>query len=152
MDSALTSLEPDASGYIRQESLEGEIEQGLEVAKTVTEDLTNETNQIMSSVSDIVSLPNLDDSEVQAGVLDAKSHRDQTVEQLNMFDITQTTALMTIQMDLILMKTWITNIESMMTEGVTDVNFPAEQWKEFALQTPLMTQLALRSRIDGPCK
>ncbi|SOC44180.1 T7SS effector LXG polymorphic toxin [Ureibacillus acetophenoni] len=145
MDAALTSLEPDSSGYISQSYLEGEVEQGLEVASQVTEDLTNETNQIMSEVSDIVSLPNLDDSEVQVGVADAKAHRDDTVEQLNVFDLTQTMALNTIQNDLILMKTWITNIESMITEGLTDVNFPAEQWKAFAQQNPLMITLAART-------
>ncbi len=146
MSSALSTLEPDSSGFIRQEALEGEVEQGLNNAKQVTEELTNETNQIMNQVSDIVSLPNLDDSEVQAEVLNAKSHRDQTVEQLNTFDLTQTMALATIQSDLLLMQTWITNIESMMTEGVTDVNFPAEQWKAFASLNPLMIQLAARTQ------
>lgn len=146
MASALSTLEPDLSGFIRQEALEGEVEQGLNHAKQVTEELTNETNQIMNQVCDIVSLPNLDDSEVQAEVLKAKSHRDQTVEHLNTFDLTQTMALATIQNDLLLMRTWITNIESMMTEDVTDVNFPAEQWKAFASQNPLMIQLAARTQ------
>ncbi|MDM5333150.1 LXG domain-containing protein [Ureibacillus composti] len=146
MKSALTSLEPDGSGFIRQESLEGEVEQGLNNAKQVTEELTNETNNIMDSVSDIVSLPNLDDSEVQAGVQDAKRERNQTLEHLMQFDQSQTSALSTIQSDLLLMKTWISNIESMMTEGVTDVNFPAEQWKSFALQHPLTQTLAYRSQ------
>ncbi|MGE7665150.1 ribonuclease YeeF family protein [Ureibacillus composti] len=146
MKSALSSLEPDASGFIRQESLEGEVEQGLNNAKQVTEELTNETNNIMDSVSDIVSLPNLDDSEVQAGVQDAKRERNQTLEHLMQFDQSQTSALTSIQSDLLLMKTWISNIESMMTEGVTDVNFPAEQWKSFALQHPLTQALAYRSQ------
>ncbi|WP_342573563.1 hypothetical protein MHH37_14035 [Solibacillus sp. FSL K6-1781] len=44
------------------------------------------------------------------------------------------------------MKTWITNIETMMTEGVTDVNFPAEQWQSFASQNPLMIALAYRTQ------
>ena len=146
MKSALSSLEPDVSGFIRQESLEGEVEQGLNNAKQVTEELTNETNNILDSVSDIVSLPNLDDSEVQAGVQDAKRERNQTLEHLMQFDQSQTSALTTIQSDLLLMKTWISNIESMMTEGVTDVNFPAEQWKSFALQHPLTQALAYRSQ------
>jgi len=146
MKSALSSLEPDVSGFIRQESLEGEVEQGLNNAKQVTEELTNETNNIMDSVSDIVSLPNLDDSEVQASVQDAKRERNQTIEHLMQFDQSQSSALTTIQSDLLLMKTWISNIESMMTEGVTDVNFPAEQWKSFALQHPLTQALAYRSQ------
>lgn len=145
MSSALSTLEPDASGFIRQEALEGVVEQGLNRAKQATEELTNETNQIMNQVSDIVNLPDLNDSDVQVGVHVAKKHRDQTVEQLIAFDLSQKNALTTIQNDLLLMKTWISNIESMMTEGVTDVNFPAEQWKVFALQNPLMIQLAART-------
>ncbi|MGA4517628.1 polymorphic toxin type 15 domain-containing protein [Solibacillus silvestris] len=50
------------------------------------------------------------------------------------------------QTDLMHMKTWITNIETMMTEGVTDVNFPAEQWQSFASQNPLMIALAYRTQ------
>ncbi|WP_338091641.1 DNA/RNA non-specific endonuclease [Solibacillus kalamii] len=34
----------------------------------------------------------------------------------------------------------------MMTEGVTDVNFPAEQWQSFASQNPLMIALAYRTQ------
>ncbi|MCM3720612.1 polymorphic toxin type 15 domain-containing protein [Solibacillus isronensis] len=126
--------------------MEGEIEQGLNRAKQVTEELTDEANNIMDQVSDIVSLPKLDDSEVHLGVHDAKRHRDETVEKLIEFDVSQTDALTTIQTDLMHMKTWITNIETMMTEGVTDVNFPAEQWQSFASQNPLMIALAYRTQ------
>ncbi|MER2259191.1 MAG: T7SS effector LXG polymorphic toxin [Priestia megaterium] len=146
MKSALSSLEPDSSGFIRQAALEGEIEQGLNRVKQVTEELTDETNNIMDQVSDIVNLPKLNDSEVQLSVQDAKRHRDQTVEKLIEFDASQTGALTTIQTDLMLMKTWIANIESMMTEGVTDVNFPAEQWQSFASQHPLTIALANRTQ------
>lgn len=146
MKSALSSLEPDSSGFIRQGALEGEIEQGLNRAKQVTEELTDETNNIMDHVSDIVILPKLNDSEVQLGVQDSKRHRDQTVEKLIEFDMSQTGALTTVQTDLMLMKTWITNIESMMTEGVTDVNFPAEQWQSFSSQHPLTIALANRTQ------
>ncbi|MER2113450.1 MAG: LXG domain-containing protein, partial [Solibacillus isronensis] len=115
MKTALSSLEPDSSGFIRQAALEGEIEQGLNRAKQVTEELTDEANNIMDQVSDIVSLPKLDDSEVHLGVHEAKRHRDETVEKLIEFDVSQTDALTTIQTDLMHMKTWITNIETMMT-------------------------------------
>ncbi|MER2111658.1 MAG: hypothetical protein ABS960_03110 [Solibacillus isronensis] len=50
------------------------------------------------------------------------------------------------QTDLMHMKTWITNFESMMTEGVTDVNFTAEQWQSFASQNPLMIALTYRTQ------
>ena len=71
MDDALSSLEPNASGFIRESFLEGEVEQGLEDIAQLTESLTDEANSIMQEVSDIVSLPKLDDSEVQEGVRNA---------------------------------------------------------------------------------
>ncbi|SOC44186.1 WXG superfamily protein probably secreted by type VII secretion system [Ureibacillus acetophenoni] len=79
MIEALNTLEPDQSGYIDQSYLESEVEQGLDNAKEVAETLTSETNSIMGEVSDIVSLPNLDDSEVQTENQNAKRHRDTTV-------------------------------------------------------------------------
>ncbi len=65
---ALHSLEPAPSGYIAESYLEGEVEKGLQQIAELTKSLTNEANQIMAQVSDIVNLPNLDDVEVQAGV------------------------------------------------------------------------------------
>ena len=48
----------------------------------------------MDQVADIVSLPHLDDSQVQEGVLDARREKNQTVSDLNEFDATQTNRLM----------------------------------------------------------
>ena len=90
MESSLQSLEPDPAGYIRQEFLEGELEQGLTLIGNLTEALTNEANSIMDSVSDIVALPHLDDSAVQEGVITSKKKRDDTVQKLNEFDYSQT--------------------------------------------------------------
>ena len=59
----------------------------------MTEELTDEANNIMGQVSDIVSLPKLDESEVHLGVYDAKRHRNETVEKLIEFDVSQTDAL-----------------------------------------------------------
>jgi toxin YxiD len=145
MDAALDSLEPNRSGFIREEFLEGEIEQGLKHIGQLTESLTNEANSIMNQVADIVSLPHLDDSEVQEGTRNAGLRRDETVNQLNEFDRSQTNALTTIADDLGMMETWIANIEGLFTYGLTGVNFPAEQWKAILSQSPLKTTLTHRT-------
>ena len=69
MEAALHSFEPDSAGYILEQFLEGELEEGLTLIGQLTASLTDETNSIMDSVSDIVSLPHLDDSGVQEGVI-----------------------------------------------------------------------------------
>lgn len=145
MREALTTLEPDQSGYIDQAYLEGEVELGLNNAKDVTDTLTSETNTVMEEVSDIVSLPKLDDSEVQTQIQTAKEHRDTTIVDLTAFDSSQTSALSIVESDLIAMSTWIRDLETMITDGLTDVNFPAEHWAQYASTTALQTALTNRT-------
>ena len=89
----LQILEPDSNGYIKERFLEYEVADGLKTIKEKTIFLTEEANDIMSSVSDIVSLPKLDDSYVLQGVANTEEKRDITVGQLHTFDQQQTAAL-----------------------------------------------------------
>ncbi|WP_144509667.1 ribonuclease YeeF family protein [Bacillus sp. FJAT-22090] len=144
MDAALDALEPDPNGFIRQSFLEGEVEEGLTEISQVTSNLTDETNAIMDQVADIVALPHLDDSGVQDGVTNAKKKRDNTVTDLNEFDSTQTTALTQVESDLLTLELWLLEIEGMMNDGLTDIDFPAERWKEYSENHPLRTELDSR--------
>ncbi|EMR07335.1 hypothetical protein C772_00351 [Bhargavaea cecembensis DSE10] len=142
MDSALNALEPAADGHIRESFLESEIEAGLSEIATLTGSLTDEANAIMDSVSDIVGLPHLDDSEVQQGVQDAKKKRDQTVTDLHQFDASQTGALASVNDGIRKMELWITDLERMFNEGLTDVGFRADQWSFMTRMSPLRADLA----------
>ncbi|WP_419961274.1 ribonuclease YeeF family protein [Psychrobacillus sp. BM2] len=147
MNSALNALEPDANGYIRQAYLEGEVEEGLTEISQVTTNLTDESNNLMDSVSDIVALPHLDDSGVQEGVASARTSRDNTVTDLNEFDLTQTNALLLIEAAIFNMEVWLSDIEYLMEEGLTGVNFPADTWNSVQDATPI-GQFYLQHQID----
>ncbi|MFJ7825339.1 ribonuclease YeeF family protein [Psychrobacillus sp. NPDC096623] len=147
MNSALDALESDANGYIRQAYLEGEVEEGLTEISQVTSNLTDESNILMDSVSDIVALPHLDDSGVREGVTSARTSRDNTVTDLNEFDMTQTNALVLIEAAILNMEAWLTDIEYLMNEGLTDINFPAEDWNSVQDATPI-GQFYLQHQID----
>ncbi|MDQ0219757.1 hypothetical protein ELQ35_20570 [Peribacillus cavernae] len=54
---ALHSFEPSESGFISESFLEGDLDNGLQKAMNTTIELTNETNSIIQSVQDIVSIP-----------------------------------------------------------------------------------------------
>lgn len=144
IDAALDALEPDPNGFIRQSFLEGEVEEGLAEISQVTGNLTDETNSIMDQVADIVGLPHLDDSGVQDGVNNAKKKRDNTVTDLNEFDTTQTNALTQVESDLLTLELWLLEIEGMMNDGLTDIDFPADRWGEYTESHPLRTQLDTR--------
>ncbi|MFJ7932762.1 ribonuclease YeeF family protein [Sporosarcina sp. NPDC096371] len=137
MSTALDSLEPNPSGFIRQEFLEGEVEQGLQTIGRLTADLTDEANSIMDQVADIVYLPRLDDSNVQEGVRKAGIQRDETITQLYAFDAQQTGILMSFETNFRTMETWIADIDGLINDGLTDVNFSAESWKVIQRQSPI---------------
>ncbi|MFY2157936.1 T7SS effector LXG polymorphic toxin [Cytobacillus firmus] len=68
-------------------------------------------------VSDIVSLPHLQDGEFSAHVRRAELHRRNTVDDLMTFDSQQTLALDPIEQDLHLMQTYIDEISSLFQSG-----------------------------------
>ncbi|EMR06545.1 transposase protein [Bhargavaea cecembensis DSE10] len=145
IESATDALEPAPNGYIDEGFIESEVENGLNQIARISSNLTDETNAIMDQVADIVSLPHLDDSQVQEGVLDARREKNQTVSDLNEFDATQTNRLMPVSDQLQAMEQWIAQIESLFQSGLTGVDFPAEQWAAVAARSPLQLGLAHQS-------
>lgn len=109
---AQTSLEPQDSGYINQGFIEGEVKVGLQRVERITANLTDESNGIMDSVSDIVSLPHLDDTEVQEGIRRARRKSDDTIAGLQEFDLSQSALLTIVANDLRVMERWIDDVES----------------------------------------
>ncbi|MFJ7825489.1 T7SS effector LXG polymorphic toxin [Psychrobacillus sp. NPDC096623] len=141
MEAALHSLEPDSSGYILETFLDGELEQGLMLIGELTASLTDEANSIMDQVSDIVALPNLDDSGVQEGVISSKRKRDDTLNQLYEFDATLTYALNPIEQALHTMDKWLTDMEGLFQAGVKDINFSTRQWDVLTHRSDIKTAL-----------
>ncbi|GGA19223.1 ribonuclease YeeF family protein [Psychrobacillus lasiicapitis] len=137
MDAALSSLESNTNGFIRQSFLQEDVEDGLTEISEITGNLTGETNAIMDQVSDIVALPHLDDSGVQDGVINSRKKRDDTVTALEEFDSTQTNALGVIEAALLHIETWISDMELLIEEGLTDVDFPSENWNLLQENTPI---------------
>ncbi|MCW1929678.1 LXG domain-containing protein, partial [Bhargavaea beijingensis] len=68
-----------------------------------------------------------------------------TVSDLNEFDAAQTNRLMPVSDQLQAMEQWIAQIESLFQNGLTDVDFPAEQWAAVAARSPLQQGLAHQS-------
>nr|WP_269136054.1 LXG domain-containing protein [Sporosarcina cyprini] len=147
MTAALTTLEPHPSGWIQESFLEGEVEQGLDEIARITASLTDEANQIMNKVADIVALPHLDDSNVQDGIYTAKRKRDNTVTELNTFDSEQTNALIAIDNHLQVMERWIADASSLFTENTSDIHYDTGQWAELLAKNLLQTDMAYRGTV-----
>ena len=147
---ALVSLEPVDAGHIVEEFLETRVEKGLTESAMITATLTDEANAIMDEVSDIVSLPKLNDTLVQESVMDARAKRDDTVEALHTFDSTQTNQFVPIESSIQSMKEWVQQIEGLFQEGLTDVNFPTDKWSTIASRSSLgMAMVARQSSVGS---
>src|SRR5690625_452320 len=64
MQNSVKAFEPDPSGLIRQDFLENEVTVGFEKVKSRTMELTDNANNIINSVSDLVTVDRIDDTEV----------------------------------------------------------------------------------------
>jgi hypothetical protein len=103
----------------------------------------------MDEVADIVSLPKLDDTLVHESIADAKTKRNDTVEALHTFDSTQTAQLVSIEESIKSMKNWVTDVEGLFKEGLTDVNFSANQWTSMAVGSDITKQLTAMGMSVG---
>lgn len=137
MKSALDTLEPASNGFIQESFLEADVKDGLTTIDQLTLTLTDEANGIMDEVSDIIALPHLDDSEVHEGVKNAQTKREKTVTDLHEFDATQTAALTLIEAAIVNMEMWLADIEGLMAEGLTAINFPREAWNAAQENAPI---------------
>jgi LXG domain of WXG superfamily len=97
MNDALQKLEPAPDGFMNEGFLDNELEAGLRLAKQTTVQLTSEANNTIGSVSDIVTLPKIEDETCVQYVDKAEREIDQSIEKLYEFDHAQTASLSSLQ-------------------------------------------------------
>ncbi|MEN1968807.1 LXG domain-containing protein [Lentibacillus sp. N15] len=117
MESRLLDLEPDEDGYIHQQFLEGDLVDGLKKAEQVTIHLTDETNALLKSVKDIVSLPYVDDEEFLFTLTQGRSQIYEAVEKLHAYDTDQTAMMENIENDVQVMKQYVAKINEKHVSG-----------------------------------
>ncbi|MET3506533.1 LXG domain-containing protein [Halalkalibacter oceani] len=146
MKAALQALEPAQEGFIRQSYLEQEVSQGIEQLKTVTMSLTNDANQAIRRVRDIVALPDVNDEPVLLEAGRAKRHMEDTVEQLYHFDQQQTEALTSVGKDIQLMTQYVKQVEAIFTSKVHSLAFLTNQVKRNLAYSALLTNLQNKTK------
>jgi hypothetical protein len=118
----LQGFEPAQNGYIRENFLQNEVENGLNRGRDTVMDLTSETNGTIQSVQDIISLPRLNDSPFLQEVHTAGQHKDQTLEKLHQFDQSQSANLEPVQQDVELMNQYIQQIQGLFSSGKISID------------------------------
>ncbi|WP_346654883.1 LXG domain-containing protein [Cytobacillus firmus] len=131
---SLKAFEPSPSGFIRQEFLEHELKQGLKNTLQITAELTEEANNIMKSVSDIVALPRLEDGRFIQATKSAEASSRETVEKLEDFDHREKAELDPLLQDLSLMNQYIQKMAGLFQSGSLSLEQyqpKSLNWKDF---------------------
>ncbi|WP_082346965.1 T7SS effector LXG polymorphic toxin [Rossellomorea marisflavi] len=97
MNNALQNLEPAPDGFMNEGFLENELQAGLHFAKQTTVHLTFEANETIKNVSDIVTLPKIEDETCMQYVAEAEREMSHSIEKVYEFDHAQTASLSSLQ-------------------------------------------------------
>ena len=131
INSALNDLEPAQNGFIRVSYLEGELDHALTTITNQTISLVDEANGVIGNVADILALPTLNDGKFIHDVRAARHQKDDTVMKLNQFDAQQNSLLGSVEEDLDALEKWVSDLEGLVKENLTGVDFPSDVWEEY---------------------
>ncbi|HEY4551636.1 MAG TPA: LXG domain-containing protein, partial [Bacillaceae bacterium] len=119
---ALRAFEHAENGFIHQGFLENDIEQALLRIEWTTRDLTNRANVVMQQVSDIVSLPRLQDAETVYHIGRGKEKNRTTLQDLHSFDQRAASSLDPIEHDIVRMQNFVEHMQGLFKSGEISVS------------------------------
>ncbi|MGF3104531.1 T7SS effector LXG polymorphic toxin [Rossellomorea sp. DUT-2] len=117
MKEALDHVEPSPDGFMRQSFLDNEVEEGLHRARQITVELTEEANATIRSVSDIVSVPRIQDWSFLQQVTHAQEEKERSLRKLHEFDHTQTATLSSLEEQVHTMTQQIAQLQTVFQKG-----------------------------------
>lgn len=117
MGEAIDSLESGENGYISHSFLENEVEDALENIEKKAVNYTEEANEIIESVADLVSITEIDESDLVADIQTAKNNTDELISNLHELDGAQTAAIESTKEALNDMEKYVAELEQMFQDG-----------------------------------
>lgn len=123
------SFEPNESGFIRQEFLEGELTNKLQKAQDSLSATTDVINQQLNSVSDLASVSHVKDTVFLESIADAKKKITKTVDNMYEMDSNATSKLDKSEDDMQQMKTYMSKLRNAIDKNNISVeNFNITQF------------------------
>ncbi|MFC7372573.1 T7SS effector LXG polymorphic toxin [Fictibacillus iocasae] len=104
------AFEPSMNGFVRTDFLQGELTNALNKTNQVTNDLIKNANQVISSVSDIIFLPQFDGESFEEEVIYANKQITKTINDLEEVDGLNVQSFNELKAALELLSTYISEI------------------------------------------
>lgn len=117
MKDAISTYEPNESGYVSQAYIENDVVEGFDKVKTQVTELTNDANGIIDNINDLVTIPEFNESTVMDDIQDGEKKAKDIVEELNILDEFEASQLEQTKDNIQTMQTFLSNIESKFKSG-----------------------------------
>ncbi|MCR6111738.1 HNH endonuclease [Bacillus sp. A301a_S52] len=114
---SLDIVEPASGGFIDQAFIENDVQDGLDRVSKTTMALTDSVNDTLRSIQDIISIPLIDDSDVQQAIHVAKRESNAVVDKVLQFDHSGTASLQSIKESLRTLSKYVMEMHGAMDSG-----------------------------------
>lgn len=142
MKEMVDTFKTNASGYVNQEYLENDVEDGFDKVEKQAVELTDDANGIIEGVQDLVSVKRIDESEVVEDVQLGKEKAQEIVEELNILDEYEASQLEKTKDDLQTMRRFLSDIESKFKSGDLSVrNYNVEALQDLTAYNEIMDSI-----------
>ncbi len=115
--SGLSDFGFDNSEHIDQRYLDDEFETEMKQNKQLTDEYESDINAVVSSYSDLVSLTNADFSDINSGIDDLITEKNDTIEKLANFDEKFHSRLQSLHEDLLLLRSYMETLRDKVGSG-----------------------------------
>ncbi|GAF14200.1 hypothetical protein JCM19045_3505 [Bacillus sp. JCM 19045] len=107
----------DNSEHIDQRYLDDEFETEMKQKKQLTDEYESDINAVVSSYTDLVSLTNADFSDINSGIDDLITEKNDTIEKLANFDEKFHSRLQSLHEDLLLLRSYMETLRDKVGSG-----------------------------------
>lgn len=114
---AVHGYESNQNGFVRQQFIEADMQQGLHKLLTTAQNITNDANDNIRSIQDLVSIAPLNDNELIASVKHLRNNAEETMDQLVQLDHAQSNTLESANENISTMETYLSKMASMFASG-----------------------------------
>ncbi|MCR6112745.1 hypothetical protein HXA35_20655, partial [Bacillus sp. A301a_S52] len=143
---SLDIVEPAPGGFIDQAFIENDVQDGLDRVSKTTMALTDSVNDTLRSIQDIISIPLIDDSDVQQAIHVAKRESNAVVDKVLQFDHMGTASLQYIKESLRTLSKYVMEMHGAMDSGHLSVKgFSVDQLQHLPTHGTLTEVLEERS-------
>ncbi len=122
MKNDVQSFEPSHQGYISEGFLDNELHPGLDKAKSKVASVSENINQVLSSVADIRFVAQVSYSDFETYIEKGKSQIDEVITDLGELDSKHASHLQKTQSDLDTMKKYLTEMTTGLSSGAISIS------------------------------